>query len=417
MIKSRSLVVMKQKGFMEFIKYKKNKIYTKYEKRFNINIFTPYLLKFCKPLNDDYKFIVLMYGASGHWALETFLSYCGIDGFKLFEDNYCFYKNFKTFNKKDYYLEIVLFNRKKPTYKSINRILDENKPLLILTRDPISRLKTNINHGGRIPENCFEGDGLKNFHLYDKNIKDNLDRIRYMDKNGHIKSKNPDLFSLYFLIDDMGFNYFSNTNLLKNKSVFYIDTKELSEENAFSTIKKLSKQFNFNEPNENIKHKFEQKVWNEFIYFLPYRLVIKDKILLIISDENRVFLDGEEYDQIRSNLIDIKVNLINNQHKLFKKISINMQKQDWKNIKNDEKLINELKQYLEEFLIILDEKVNERKCNQIKEDDVLDFFKEHKDVRNKLKNILDYELQHIKQTRPDIIDSWNYYKKFEALFK
>ncbi|MCR6577709.1 DUF2972 domain-containing protein [Campylobacter insulaenigrae] len=417
MIKSRSLVVMKQKGFMEFIKYKKNKIYTKYEKRFNINIFTPYLLKFCKPLNDDYKFIALMYGLSGHWALETFLSYCGIDGFKLFEDNYCFYKNFKTFNKKDYYLEIVLYSRKKPTYKSINRILDENKPLLILTRDPISRLKTNINHGGRIPENYFDGDGLKNFHLYDKNIKDNLDRIRYKDKNGHIKSKNPDLFSLYFLIDDMGFNYFSNTNLLKNKSVFYIDTKELSEENAFSTIKKLSKQFNFNEPNENIKHKFEQKVWNEFIYFLPYRLVIKDKILLIISDENRVFLDGEEYDQIRSNLIDIKVNLINNQHKLFKKISINIQKQDWKNIKNDEKLINELKQYLEEFLIILDEKVNERKCNQIKEDDVLDFFKEYKDVRNKLKNILDYELQHIKQTRPDIIDSWNYYKKFEALFK
>ncbi|HEB9413605.1 TPA: hypothetical protein RZK58_001763, partial [Campylobacter jejuni] len=56
MKKSKSIQIIKQQGIAEFIKYKKNKIYTKYEKKFNINIFTPYLLKFCKPLKDDYKF-------------------------------------------------------------------------------------------------------------------------------------------------------------------------------------------------------------------------------------------------------------------------------------------------------------------------------------------------------------------------
>ncbi|HEH3692710.1 TPA: DUF2972 domain-containing protein, partial [Campylobacter jejuni] len=39
----------------------------------------------------------------------------------------------------------------------------------------------------------------------------------------------------------------------------------------------------------------------------------------------------------------------------------------------------------------------------------------HKDIRDKLKNILDYELQHIKENRPDIIDSWEYYQKFIKL--
>ncbi|EJB0546207.1 DUF2972 domain-containing protein, partial [Campylobacter jejuni] len=31
--------------------------------------------------------------------------------------------------------------------------------------------------------------------------------------------------------------------------------------------------------------------------------------------------------------------------------------------------------------------------------------------------ILDYELQHIKEHRPDIINSWEYYKKFLEFFK
>nr|WP_251824178.1 hypothetical protein [Campylobacter jejuni] len=62
MKKSKSIQIIKQQGIAEFIKYKKNKIYTKYEKKFNINIFTPYLLKFCKPLKDDYKFILFSYG-------------------------------------------------------------------------------------------------------------------------------------------------------------------------------------------------------------------------------------------------------------------------------------------------------------------------------------------------------------------
>ncbi|EAK7266408.1 DUF2972 domain-containing protein, partial [Campylobacter jejuni] len=52
-----------------------------------------------------------------------------------------------------------------------------------------------------------------------------------------------------------------------------------------------------------------------------------------------------------------------------------------------------------------------------KEKDVLNYLKENKELRVKLKNILDKELVHIKQHRPDIVASWKYYQEFEQMCK
>lgn len=100
MKKSKSIQIIKQQGIAEFIKYKKNKIYTKYEKKFNINIFTPYLLKFCKPLKDDYKFILFSYGVSGHWAFKSFLKYCELDDFVYIRIIIVIIKNIRILIKK-----------------------------------------------------------------------------------------------------------------------------------------------------------------------------------------------------------------------------------------------------------------------------------------------------------------------------
>ncbi|MFG6702868.1 DUF2972 domain-containing protein, partial [Campylobacter coli] len=45
------------------------------------------------------------------------------------------------------------------------------------------------------------------------------------------------------------------------------------------------------------------------------------------------------------------------------------------------------------------------------------YLKENKELRVKLKNILDKELVHIKQHRPDIVASWKYYQEFEKMCK
>ncbi len=57
------------------------------------------------------------------------------------------------------------------------------------------------------------------------------------------------------------------------------------------------------------------------------------------------------------------------------------------------------------------------KAKLFKEKDVLNYLKENKELRVKLKNILDKELVHIKQHRPDIVASWKYYQEFEKMCK
>ncbi|EKM9285894.1 DUF2972 domain-containing protein, partial [Campylobacter upsaliensis] len=53
--------------------------------------------------------------------------------------------------------------------------------------------------------------------------------------------------------------------------------------------------------------------------------------------------------------------------------------------------------------------------NALNENDMLEFFKNNANLALQFKALLDKELIHIKQTRPDIITSWKYYQEFEKI--
>ncbi|HEC1750942.1 TPA: DUF2972 domain-containing protein, partial [Campylobacter lari] len=72
---------------------------------------------------------------------------------------------------------------------------------------------------------------------------------------------------------------------------------------------------------------------------------------------------------------------------------------------------------MNKFLISLETKIKEKENGLIKEKDILDYLRYDKKLRQKLKNILDFELTHIKQYRPDIVASWRYYQEFEKMCK
>lgn len=382
MKKSKSIQILKQQGIIKFIKYKLNKIIDKYIKKINklyeyiLLIFLIYFKK--TPFKKPYKFILQTYAVSAHWALKEFLTYSGnLQNFLLYHDRHINLNNCKN---NDYYVEFRYWLDYKPLYFFINKLLIHKTPILILTRDPISRLKTGINHG----DSKEELDGVrsvnKTFNLQD-NLNISLDRIRFENKNGYnINQKIPSLDSIYYMINvKLNFKYFSNMKYIKSKDILYIDAKELSPKNAFNTIKKLSNKLKFTSPSESDKQKYENILWNEFAWFLPYRLLIDNDILIVVADENRVFLDNDEnYTYIKENLIDIKKYLVDDKNKLFDKISINIQTSNWQIIQNNEILIDKLKKYFKEFMIVLEEKVNERKNNLVTEEDVLNFLKEHK---------------------------------------
>ena len=195
------------------------------------------------------------------------------------------------------------------------------------------------------------------------------------------------------------------------RQIIYIDTQDLQADKAFNTMQRLSKILHFNPLKEEDKAKFERKAWNDYALFLPFTLFINHKDFSYLKDKIKIIITEEPLNQLK----DIKNLFLNENDLCYKHLSINVEQKHYELIKEDKEIKERLKSYFKEFVKVLDEKIRFRKENAIKEQDVLDYFKANKTLALKFKNILDKELTHIKQTRPDIIQSWNYYKEFERI--
>ncbi|EAK0961017.1 DUF2972 domain-containing protein [Campylobacter upsaliensis] len=96
-------------------------------------------------------------------------------------------------------------------------------------------------------------------------------------------------------------------------------------------------------------------------------------------------------------------------------IALKMSKEDFKALKKDEKLFNESQIYLNKFIEKLENLRKTYEKTYAKEEDILAYLKSYKTEALMLKKILDKELTHIKANRPDIVNSWKYYKEFEKM--
>ncbi|TNH34811.1 DUF2972 domain-containing protein, partial [Campylobacter helveticus] len=393
---------LKTFGFKELYRRRKKRLTNSITKRFG-----DHLLKFYPKLPQNYKFVLLNYSVSGHFALMNFFKMCGLNYVRLAEDNYMDYGETKSFllnSKGDNIVGVCLYNNIRELEYS--KFFSYEAPVVITVRDPISRLKTTINHGyPKAKASKFE------FSLKD-DIDKSLPEIVY---SGALTPQITDLEKIFDkkFID---FKYQSNlTPFLTNEGggnptqIIYIDTQDLQANKAFDTMQKLSKILHFNPPKEEDKAKFERKAWNDYALFLPFTLFINHKDFSYLKDKIKIIITEEPLNQLK----DIKNLFLNENDLCYKHLSINVEQKHYELIKEDKEIKERLKSYFKEFIKVLDEKIRFRKENAIKEQDVLDYFKANKTLALKFKNILDKELTHIKQTRPDIIQSWNYYKEFE----
>ncbi|MBK1991442.1 hypothetical protein JG676_02345, partial [Campylobacter sp. 2018MI35] len=137
-LNSKSFKILKEKGFKKWILYRFIKI-----QAILLNLF-PFLFKV---LPGDYKFVIYCFSTSGHTALNYFLSLCGLNKVELYHDVLDYINIREKLKKEDknFYLHLF-FSRKKQFIPNFSYIFNPTK-ILILTRDPISRFKTFINHG------------------------------------------------------------------------------------------------------------------------------------------------------------------------------------------------------------------------------------------------------------------------------
>ena len=268
-------------------------------------------------------------------------------------------------------------------------LIDKNTPILFQVRDPISLLKHSYGRDWSKVERDFnpEFDINYDYSLY----------INYLTpKKTYMKDDFENLLE----------NTFISWNLihkLNKDNINYLDMSEISKDKVYNTFINLSNKFDFTPPPINTKNMFNRNEFRGYIrYLLPLRFDVDSNIRLTI---NRYYLDDNIniFDYISKNDLKNDIGIYIEKDKI----------DDFLNHKDYKKIINYLSNFLNELKKITD--YTEK--TMMKEEEVLNYLKENKNAREKLKNILDKDLVHIKQTRPDIVSSWKYYQEFEKLFK
>lgn len=291
----------------------------------------------------------------------------------------------------------------------------QNKEIIALVRDPISRLKSGINHNSHNPHSIerfnltFNCDEVVKYWMWyffgeSPNIHKSLTK-------GYFLSHKDLQVDLYFTPSS-------------SKKITYIDMNDIVGKKTIRTMNKLGEKFNFSVPND---HNFFMAQTGGI---MGYMLMQRPKILYIHeTDLDKVRYDPSSLktndglelyfillaeDDMYQHLIDIR-HIIHIPNK-FNNLMLKMKKDDFEKLKNNNRLFQTTKQYLQSLLLSLEKRVAIEEDKKINENQILSFLTIQQKLQI-LKDILDEETAHIKKVRPDIVESWQYYQEFEKLCK
>ncbi|ENO5528683.1 DUF2972 domain-containing protein, partial [Campylobacter jejuni] len=344
------------------------------------------------PLPDNYEFVFLSAGVSGHAAMVKFLEDCNCRLFSKYSHRgnnifgaYC--DQYAFLNKKGFNI-LTFFEYGIVDYKLKSKFIglfNSKKRVLFLVRDPIERLKSRINH---IAPNKF---AIYDFNL-NSNVKEIVNVKKYYSKNGI--NDFPDINILENLLTFNFFCYKLLIDFFRKSHIFYIDMEEIKPAKAFDTMCVLADKFGFKRPVDKIN--FSHIVFDDTIGYFPMRLHVEDMIIIITTLlRAKQMRQSKEYINFTKEFFDKPLK--------YENLGIFLKPQEFGRLKQDSKLFDVTKRYLNNFIEALEERIDLEKAKLFKEKDVLNYLKENKELRVKLKNILDKELVHIKQHRPDIV--------------
>lgn len=375
------------------------------------------------PLPPKYDLIIISGSNMGHNALLDFLEKCGA---KRGQDHLpknlkTIYTSFYNFlvnpaNASDFkILPFVQYDYLDYTEVEFRRYCDffsRKVPILVQVRDPFIKLLlvNNID---------FQANKTRFFTLND-NLPAVLDMFEYVYDLNLQKALN-------YLVAPHILRQSTAIKGIEKTQIDFIDTdNELMPNNAYETTKKLAQRYKLIEPKD--KTFFEGIMEEDIEGFLPLTLnLFKSDAYLYLN---------KEYNKDSSNIkIDILIVLYQYMSETNKENFIDISNEIWGSnwlykgsdirlyINKDEYKIFDktMKQatikYFEYFKHEFMKRVELEISRRFVSADILDYLKKDKALRQKLKDILDTELECLKQMRPDIIESWTYYKEFETLCK
>ncbi|MFQ6342738.1 DUF2972 domain-containing protein, partial [Campylobacter sp. VTCC 70190] len=367
------------------------------------------------PLPENYEFIWLSSSLSGHGAMTMFLELCDVNICKyIHHDPSVIYMNIlmQLLNNRTRY-NIVAYTDYTHIYVSRQdlarflNLLDKNKPVLYLVRDPISRLKTGVNHIN------FKLDKLDYFGL-NTSVDRVLDRETYyfeapVPTCEHIKT--------YWIYAESFLRLNFLTQFFKTEQINYLDMLKIKPEYILNTLEELNNLYCFNKI--PLKKDIDGGMaYDELGVLFPLTLLANlkdidedgvDEIFEILITTKQIFKlhNVKDYKEINFILFENEI--------AFENLIFCIHEKKIASFKNNMNLIKYVRSYLKEFIDKLETKINLKKKHLINEVQILDFLKSNILLMEKWKEIFKRELVHIKQHRPDIVASWKYYMEFEKM--
>ena len=305
------------------------------------------------------------------------------------------------------------------------KMLTNKIPLLFVVRDPISQIRSTINHYNKSYADDIQQ--VKTFTLAHKNIINQLiPKAKYLWSDDYKPS-------FQFLSNNLN-DFISLRSLLAKDSlledfkdnisfVYCIEFNDLKYNKAFDTYSKVAKMFNFEKPQN--KDFFANKQWTEIYTLLPTTLYVhlddlkineqnldsinkKDSIPIIITLPSHLSEQQKKFVDISSIL---EHNLTIDETRVF----IIIKQEQFGKLKENKQLYNTTIRFLIDYISAIRNEIDRRNRDKITEIQILDFLKQNKKIRIFLKNVLDSELNYIKTHHPDFIKKWQYYLEFEKM--
>ncbi|WP_411266550.1 DUF2972 domain-containing protein [Campylobacter volucris] len=373
----------------------------------------------------DSKYIWLMNASTGLVALNTiFLRQCGVN------------KNISVWSTvENIYNE--LYNDKKnvvicpvhPEKNSFDKILHlfiYDVFVFFVYRDPIGVLKHALNHINN--ELTWKNiDRSNKFFNMTYNYNNLFPAVYY----GYCF--NNTIPSVEFIGNCIGAKPYFTTqkrlNILKKyskiKNIKCIEFSQISIENAFNTFTKLAREYGFTCPNNLIAFQGRANRNQGDLIYLPVTLYVHSYDLDNINEMDKtsfnlkggvdIIITTHQIHLKKEGFVDITQEIFDDRKLMFDNIVLLVKSNEYKILKDNQDLFIASKKYLNNYMDALEKHEQKIKDNLITEEQILDYLKNNKDLRVRLKNILDEDLTYVKQNHPEYLQQWEYYQEFEKM--
>jgi hypothetical protein len=304
---------------------------------------------------------------------------------------------------KCYICNNALINQLQPLYK-----MNFSVPAVLLVRDPVEKAISSMNYFARMMDGMLWGLGVDVWGVW---------KI-FTSQFYYFESAICSLLSRDFL--DWFMRYSSALKQLSDRisgELILIDIKDITSANTINTMTMLESKFLLTLPDDMtyfthpVSNHMSQILWNDRMFFFPGEkgLNIENPIHVAMHIENI----SEPY--LDSNLpliMEMEQDIVPNGGKA-KLYLINDSPRDYEKIVDDDNALSVLSAKAVDYLERL-AKYDEwcrNKDNFYSDTEIMDYFKENKDFRERFLIAMEYELEVVYKYAPEIPKNWSYYNE------